>query len=224
MSHHSLELVRADARLALGFVAGWAVMVVAMMLPTATPFLVAFQQRNSLRADVHWLSALLIAGYLISWICFGVLIYAGDWLLHQATHRSQVLAENVWVAGALIPIAAGIYQLTGLKHSFLESCRSSLGCAISLGEQGMSRALRSLLAGLRHGLRCVGCCWALMLLMFATGAGSLGWMAGLGVVMVAERWLPWGRRLAIPVGIVLLAWGSLLLLDIISSAAPIHHH
>ncbi len=72
--------------------------------------------------------------------------------------------------------------------------------------------------GIHHGLFCVGCCWTLMLLMFAVGVGNFGWMLTLGAVMAIEKNMPWGRRLSAPLGVVLLAWGLALLLGVLPSA------
>jgi predicted metal-binding membrane protein len=78
--------------------------------------------------------------------------------------------------------------------------------------QGKHEAARSLWLGMHHGLFCVGCCWSLMLLMFAVGVGSLGWMLVLGTVMAIEKNMPWGKRLSTPLGVALLGWGMALAL------------
>jgi len=164
--------VRGDIALALVFIAGWVVMVIAMMLPTTLPVLATFQRLNSQRADVNRLGILLIAGYLLTWTLFGVAIYAGDWLLHQVIHTNDWLADWLWMLPALTLIVAGAYQLTPLKHTCLDACRSPLHCFRGYRD-GHNKARRSLLVGLHHGLCCVGCCWALMLLMFATGVSNI---------------------------------------------------
>jgi predicted metal-binding membrane protein len=223
LSHHSLDAVRGDISLALVFIAGWVVMVIAMMLPSTLPLLAAFQRLNRQRADANQLGILLIAGYLLTWTLFGVAIYAGDWLLHQLIHTSQWLAGWLWVLPGLTLIVAGAYQFTPLKRTCLDACRSPLHCFRGRWD-GNTQAHRSLLVGLHHGLCCVGCCWALMLLMFASGASNMGWMVALSIVMLAEKRLPWGQRLVVPIGVALLLWGSVLLLGTPPDASHLHHH
>ena len=101
---------------------------------------------------------------------------------------------------------AGVYQFTPLKSSCLARCRSPL-LFIVAHWHGRHEALQAVWLGVHHGLFCLGCCWLLMLLMFAVGAGNLGWMLALGLVMAAEKNLPWGRRISAPLGGVLLGWG-----------------
>jgi predicted metal-binding membrane protein len=125
-------------------------------------------------------------------------------------------------AGALALIAAGVYQFTPLKYYCLDKCRSPLNFIMGHWN-GRDAARQALALGVHHGLFCVGCCWSLMLLMFAVGAGSLGWMLVLGVVMAAEKNLPWGRRLSAPLGVTLLIWGIVMLL-LGAPTAQVHIH
>lgn len=223
LSHHSLDTVGGDWTLLPVYLAGWLTMLVAMMLPTTLPILLTVERRAHSRSGAAMGGLLLVVGYLLSWTVVGIVIYVGDWLLHQATHRSAAPIENMWIIAALIPIMAGIYQFTPLKRTFLEACRSSSDCA-TLHEHGKIGAREWMAAGVRHGLCCIGCCWALMLLMFASGAGNVAWMAGLALVMLVEKWLPRGQRLLVPIGIVLVVWGSLTLLGILPHGTQHHHH
>jgi predicted metal-binding membrane protein len=211
LSHHNLDAIRGNGALALVFIAGWVVMIIAMMLPTSLPLITLFQSFTRQRPNRAQLVALLIAGYLAVWVLFGILVYAGDWALHQAIDHSARFATNAWMLGGLALILAGAYQFTPLKYYCLDKCRSPL--SFILGHwHGHDEARQALTLGAYHGLFCVGCCWSLMLLMFAVGVGSLGWMLVLGVVMAIEKNLPWGRRLSVPLGVALLAWGMLALL------------
>ena len=218
LSHHNLDAIRGDGALALVFIASWAVMVIAMMLPTSLPLVALFQAFTRQRPNRAQLLVLLLAGYLAIWLLFGVLVYAGDWALHQAIENSPWLAANAWRLGALTLIVAGVYQFTPLKYYCLEKCRSPM--SFILGHwHGYNEARQAFALGAYHGLFCVGCCWSLMLLMFAVGVGSLGWMLALGIVMAVEKNMAWGRRLSLPLGVALLAWGALAVL----LGAPAEH-
>ena len=137
---------------------------------------------------------------------FGLAVHVGDLRLHEAAHHSPWLAEHAWLIGAGTLLVAGAYQFTPLKYRCLDRCRSPLTFVMEHW-RGRRERLEALRLGLRHGLFCLGCCWSLMLLMFAVGVGNLGWMLLLGAVMAAEKNLPWGRRLSAPLGAVLLSWG-----------------
>ncbi|MCA1719317.1 MAG: DUF2182 domain-containing protein [Actinobacteria bacterium] len=220
LSHHSLEAVRGDAALMLVFVAGWTLMVVAMMLPTSLPLVTLFRTLVRGRPDRARLTVLLIAGYLVVWTLFGVLAYSGDWILHGAVEQSTWLEANIVpFIGAGTLIMAGLYQFTPLKYKCLEKCRSPLSF-VTEHWRGSHERSQSFLLGAHHGLFCVGCCWSLMLLMFAIGAGSLGWMLVLGAVMAVEKNMPWGRKISAPLGVLLLGWG----LAVIASAALTEQH
>ncbi len=105
---------------------------------------------------------------------------------------------------------AGLYQFTPLKDHCLDQCRSPL--SFVLGHwRGTRERLHAGWLGVHHGLFCVGCCWSLMLLMLVVGVGNLGWMLVLGAVMAAEKNLPASRRLSKPLGVLLLAWGVLVI-------------
>jgi predicted metal-binding membrane protein len=188
-------------------VAGWIVMIIAMMLPTSLPLIGMFHRMTRHRTDCAPLVGLVITGYLLVWTLFGVVAVLGDGVLHTVVERNAWLGVHAWVIGAGIFAVAGLYQFTPLKYYCLDKCRSPLSFLILHwhGRRDRSHAMR---LGVRHGLFCLGCCWSLMLLMFAVGMGNLGWMLLLGGVMSLEKNLPWGHRLRVPVGIVLLC-GSL---------------
>jgi predicted metal-binding membrane protein len=198
-----------DGPVVLVMVAGWALMIVAMMLPTSLPLVAVFHRLTRRRPDHARLLGLLLAGYLGAWTAFGVAVHAGDALLHAAVARSAWLTAHAWTIGAGTLVLAGLYQFTPLKYACLDQCRSPLSFVTEhwRGRRERTQAFR---LGVRHGLFCVGCCWSLMLLMFAVGAGNLGWMLVLGAVMAAEKNLPWGRHVSAPVGVVLLGGGLAL--------------
>jgi predicted metal-binding membrane protein len=184
-------------------IAGWVLMLSAMMLPTTLPLLDIFRRLTARRADRRWLTTLVIVGYLAVWSAFGLAAHFGDWGIVVAVRQSDWLVANVWVIGAAILAIAGGYQFTGLKYRCLDKCRAPLGFVIAHW-RGARQKWQALFLGVRHGAFCVGCCWCLMLLMFVIGSANIGWMLGLGAVMAAEKNLPAGRRLAAPIGAALL--------------------
>ena len=183
------------------FVASWTIMTIAMMLPTVLPLLTTFSAVARDRADRGLLLVLVVAGYLATWIAFGGLVYLG-----------QLATRGLALGGAAILLLAGIYQFTPLKHRCLDKCRSPLSFVIEHW-QGRAERRQALRLGIDHGLFCVGCCWALMLLMFVAGMANLAWMLALAIVMAIEKNTRAGRRLSTPVGVVLVAWGVARLLS-----------
>jgi len=192
-----------DALTASLVVGGWVLMLAAMMLPTTLPLLDIFRRLTTRRADRRWLTALVIIGYLAVWGVFGLAAHLADWGVAFAVRESDWLVANVWVIGAAILAIAGGYQFTELKYRCLDKCRAPLGFVIAHW-RGAGQKWLAFLLGVRHGAFCVGCCWCLMLLMFVIGSANIGWMLALGAVMAAEKNLPAGRRLAAPIGAVLL--------------------
>ena len=185
------------------FIAGWTVMVIAMMLPGSLPLINLFFRMIAGRPGGAALVARLILGYLAVWALFGAVAFRGDAYVHAAVARVPALAgASEWI-GVAILLLAGVYQVTPLKDMCLTKCRSPY---LFLAEhwRGQNPAREALSVGARHGLFCVGCCWTLMLLMFAVGGVNLGWMLALGGVMAAERSFRWGRHLPVPVGLALL--------------------
>ena len=211
LDHHNLELVTTNFALAPLFIASWIVMTIAMMLPTSLPLITLFDTLTRSRSTHIRLVMLIVGGYLVAWTLFGIVIYAGDYVLHQLVGHVHWLEENAWLLGAAALLSAGIYQFTSLKHLCLEKCRSPLSF-ISEHWHGQHEMREAFALGVHHGLFCVGCCWSLMLLMFAIGAGSLGWMLVLGAVMAAEKNLPWGDKMSKPLGLVLLVGGVAILI------------
>ena len=191
------------------FVAGWSLMIVAMMLPTSLPLVALFHSFVRERPNRGRLTALVVAGYLSVWTLFGFVAHTGDRFVHETVERSAWLGTNTWVIGAGTMLLAGLYQFTPLKYKCLDKCRSPLSFVMEHwhGGRGEQEAFR---LGAHHGVFCVGCCWSLMLLMFAVGVGNLAWMLALAAVMAVEKNLSWGRRLSTPLGLLLVGWGLVL--------------
>jgi predicted metal-binding membrane protein len=212
LSHEELGDVagrESYAALAVLFVAGWTLMTVAMMLPTSLPLVALFHSFVRGRPNRVRLTALLVVGYLSVWTLFGVIVHLGDGRLHETVERIPWLEANAWAIGAGTVLLAGAYQFSPLKYHCLDKCRSPLSFVMQHWQGGRGET-ESFRLGVHHGLYCLGCCWSLMLLMFAVGVGNLAWMLALGAVMAVEKNVSWGRRFAAPVGALLLAWGVVL--------------
>ncbi len=186
------------------YVGGWVLMTAAMMLPTTIPLLEIFRRLTRRRPDAGRLVSLLTVGYLSIWLLFGAVAHAMDWGVSQAARQSAWLGLNSWLLGSIVLGIAGAFQFTDLKYRCLDQCRAPLSFVLRHWRGGNAQR-QALAIGIHHGTYCVGCCWALMLLMFIVGTGSIGWMLLLGAVMAAEKNLPGGRVLAKPLGGVLLA-------------------
>lgn len=183
---------------AFGFLLGWLLMTVAMMLPTTVPLVRLF---HTMVGGSSTLVGLLLAGYLAAWLAFGVVALGLTWAVNR---NLPIQTDWIWAAGLFV--LAGAFQFSSLKYACLDKCRTPLGFLVSRW-QGRSRSLESFKMGWAHGLYCVGCCWALMMLMFAVGTASLAWMLVLALVMAVEKNAPWGRRMARPLGVILLIAG-----------------
>jgi predicted metal-binding membrane protein len=200
----------AAATRAAVYIGGWVLMTAAMMLPTTFPLLQIFDRMTRQRADRFALLSLVIAGYLGAWLLFGIAAHVVDLALHEALESGGWLPANAWLFGAVPLLLAGGFQFTRLKYRCLDKCRAPLSFVVQHWHGGDART-QALRLGAHHGAFCVGCCWALMLLMFAVGTGSLGWMLALGAVMAIEKNAPWGRRISAPLGVALLLWGAAVL-------------
>lgn len=167
----------------------WVVMMVGMMTPAVVPMAMVYRgMRSDAQRDRDTL--LFAGGYLAGWSVFALAAALLQlWLHAGGLLRGHALATSTRGAGILL-VAAGCYQLTPWKEACLRHCRSPLGFFLEHWSAGARGALGM---GARHGLYCVGCCWVLMLLMFAGGAMSVPTMAALCGFILAERLLPPGR-------------------------------
>jgi predicted metal-binding membrane protein len=196
---------------ALLYAAGWVLMIAAMMLPTTLPILEMFRRIVAGRKDATRLVALLVVGYLAAWLGFGLIAHALDGFLHSAAENFPWLAMHAWAVGAAVLGIAGVFQFSSLKYRCLDKCHTPFGFIIERW-RGQSPTREALRLGIDHGLFCIGCCWALMLLMFVVGTGSIGWMLALAAVMAAEKNLPGGKRLRTPLGVALMASAATVVL------------
>jgi len=201
------------------YTAGWVLMVAAMMLPTTLPLLGVFRRIVAGRTDAGRLVALVGGGFLCAWFGFGLAAHALDWMLLAAARETPWFVANGWVIGAAVVGGAGVFQFSSLKYRCLDKCRTPLGFVVERW-RGIAPRREALRVGFDHGAFCIGCCWALMLLMFIVGMGNVGWMLALGAVMAAEKNLSGGKRLSAPLGVALLAWaGAIILMNVSPSVA-----
>ena len=209
LHHHALIERGPPLGIALGlFLLAWLVMIAAMMLPSALPLLRMFAAVSSNQPGSGRAFAAFVGGYVAVWFAFGALAFAGDVVLHRIVDRSAWLTLHPWMVAGTILAAAGIFQFTPLKEQCLRKCRLPATFLLQHYRRGPRAAFD---LGFGHGLFCAGCCWALMLLGFASGFASLWWMAALTALMVYEKTARRGR-VAVPIaGAVLLAWSIAVL-------------
>jgi len=189
----------------------WAVMMVAMMTPSAAPMILTFAAINRRRQSQQGPlvpTAVFVLGYLLVWGGFSIVATLAQWGLHTAALLSPMVVVTSPVVGGLLLIAAGIFQWTPLKASCLTQCRSPLGFLMTEWREGTWGAL---VMGLRHGTYCVGCCWVLMALLFVAGVMNLLWVAVIAVLILVEKVLPRGELVGRMAGGVLLLAGLVLL-------------
>jgi predicted metal-binding membrane protein len=190
----------------------WVAMMVAMMLPSALPTILIFHRavRNDpqVRSPATRMTA-FAAGYIAAWTAFGLGASLLQWGLAEATLLSPMMVSaSPWLGGALL-VVAGVYQWTPLKYACLRHCRSPLAFLAEHWRPGMPGALR---LGLRHGLFCVGCCWALMLLLFVGGVMSLLWIGGITAFVLVEKLAPYGAQGGRLSGVALVLAGAWVLI------------
>ncbi|HZS84431.1 MAG TPA: DUF2182 domain-containing protein [Stellaceae bacterium] len=189
----------------------WVVMMAAMMLPGAAPTILLVagiaRRRAGAGGRVPATAALFALGYLAVWGAFSLVATATQWGLDQVmlpTTAGTVLAGIVF-------LGAGLYQWTPLKAACLRHCRSPLDFILHHWREG---ALGALATGMGHGLYCLGCCWMLMALLFAGGLMNPLWIAAIALLVLVEKTLPWGGRMAQLSGLALAAWGIGTLISI----------
>ena len=189
----------------------WAVMMVGMMLPSASPMILMFARINRGRGGkVGPLvpTGIFVAGYVAVWTAFSLAATVAQWILQDVGLLSPMMAGTSALFGGLVLVAAGIYQWTPLKHACLRHCQTPLGFLMTRWRDGTGGAFRM---GLGHGAYCVGCCWVLMALLFVGGVMNLVWVAALAALVFAEKIVPpgpWPPRIA---GAVLFSWGAWVL-------------
>jgi len=186
----------------------WWAMMVGMMLPGAAPMILLFaavNRRQREKGSPYVPTAFFVFGYVAAWGGFSLAAATLQWGLERLALLSPAMAASSVLLGGALLIAAGVYQLTPLKEACLRHCRSPFAFVTQHWRPGRDGALRM---GLHHGLYCLGCCWALMGLLFYGGVMNVYWILGLALYVLAEKTLPRGRWLDRASGGALVLWGA----------------
>jgi predicted metal-binding membrane protein len=190
----------------------WAVMMTAMMLPSAAPLILLYAsaaRRHAARGNAAPRVYALAAGYVLVWALFSVAATALQRGLATALVLTPMMEPSAPVAGAVILAVAGFYQATPLKRACLRACRSPLGFMMSRWRSGAAGAFR---LGIDHGLACLGCCWALMLILFAGGVMNLAVIVALTGWVLLEKLAPFGERTTLASSAALFALAAWMVL------------
>jgi len=179
-----------------------------MMIPSAAPMIMIFTQtyrKQASQGEPYVPTSLFVLGYLVVWTIFSLAATAAQWGLHATALLSPTMLKSTSpMLGGIILVSAGVFQWTDLKQRCLKHCRSPLNFLLNEWREGRMGAL---IMGLRHGLFCLGCCWALMALLFVTGVMNLLWVALIGIFVLVEKLVPFQRWVSGVAGALLVSWG-----------------
>ena len=189
----------------------WATMMVAMMTPSILPMVAMFTTLNRNRRSRHQSytpTFVFVGGYLLAWTGFSILATIAQWPLHATGLLNPMMDSRSYLLSGLVLIVAGIYQWTPAKDACLHTCRSPLGFLMTEWREGTKGAV---IMGIRHGIYCVGCCWALMLVLFAVGVMNMLWVMLITAFVLIEKIMPAPGPMRITTGLGLVCWGGYLL-------------
>ena len=189
----------------------WAVMMFAMMTPSAAPMVLTYtkiSRRQQVDLQPVWGTAIFFFGYLLVWTAFSAAATLVQGGLHNAALLSPMMETTNPILGGVILIAAGVFQLAPLKQACLSHCRTPLGYFMTEWRDGKQGAL---IMGVRHGAFCVGCCWLIMALLFVAGVMNLFWIAVIAAYVLLEKVLPHGRKISWAFGVLMICWGGWLI-------------
>jgi predicted metal-binding membrane protein len=207
------------------FLLAWQAMVAAMMLPSTLPLLRLFDAVTRQRADAGHARPAFVAGYVAVWAGFGAIAFLSDGVVHLVVDAVPVVSQRPWLVAGGVLALAGAFQFSDLKDRCLSKCRHPGPYLLAHYRRGTAGAFW---LGFGHGVFCMGCCWALMLLMFAVGVAHIAWMAALAALMVYEKTGRHGYRAARVAGVMLLVWAAVVIAhpawlpDALSLSAPGH--
>ena len=188
----------------------WAVMMIAMMVPSASPMILMFTSVNRQRREKEnpfvptWI---FLLGYIAVWTGFSVAATFAQWHLHEKTLLSPMMVATSPIFGGVLLIVAGIFQFTPLKNRCLSYCQTPLSFLMTSWREGKWGAF---LMGLRHGAFCTGCCWALMALLFVLGVMNIFWIGVISIFVSLEKISPKNWPISQISGILLILWGVLM--------------
>ena len=182
----------------------WTVMMIGMMSPSVAPVLFVVAKSAKARGDSSRVTLSFAAGYLAVWTGFSAVAMLAQWILHNASLLSSSMTLGPRAAGITLVIA-GLYQLTPEKRACLQHCRNPIDFLMTAWRPGLIGSFRM---GLHHGFYCLGCCWALMIVLFAVGVMNLVWVAGISVVILIEKTVTGGVALSRIVGVLLILVGG----------------
>lgn len=192
---------------AAALLAMWWIMMAGMMLPSAAAMVLTFatiNRKRRERGEPYVATAVFVAGYLLAWGGYSAAATAAQWGLEQAALLSPMMVATSPLFGGALLVGAGVYQFTPLKHACLNHCRSPFAFLLNRWRDGTGGALAM---GVENGLYCLGCCWVAMALLFVFGVMNLLWVAALTALVLVEKTVPGGERLARIAGAAMVAAG-----------------
>jgi predicted metal-binding membrane protein len=191
----------------------WVVMMIGMMTPSVGPMILLYARvgrEAAIDGKPFAATAWFASGYLLAWVAFSLIATSAQWALERAALLDPMMASANNIVGGIVLIAAGLYQWTPLKDACLFNCQAPLTFILRHGGF-RGDPLGALTLGLQHGIYCVGCCWALMALLFVGGVMNLFWIAALAILVLLEKVIPAGRIIArLAGGLLVLAGGWML--------------
>jgi predicted metal-binding membrane protein len=193
----------------------WVVMMIGMMTPSVAPMILIYARvgrQAATQGKPFAASGWFAAGYLLAWTAFALAATAAQWALERGALLTPMMESASNILGGIVLILAGLYQWTPLKTACLAYCQSPL---LFIQQRGGFRGDPggALGLGFRHGLYCIGCCWALMALLFVGGVMNLLWIAALAILVLVEKAVPFGGAIARVAGVAFIGGGVWLLLQ-----------
>jgi predicted metal-binding membrane protein len=189
----------------------WFIMMIGMMLPSASPMILLFAaiaRKRQAQPRSEFRTSAFVAGYLAIWGLFSAGAALAQWTFEMSRLLSPMMQSTSALFDGLLLVAAGIYQLTPLKQACLGRCSQPVSFLTQHWRGGTGGAFRM---GIVHGSYCLGCCWFLMALLFVGGVMNLYWIAGIATFVLLEKVLPRQRRLSLAAGWALIALGAVVL-------------
>jgi predicted metal-binding membrane protein len=197
----------------VAMLAMWVIMMVGMMVPSAIPMVLihaAISHKGARAGETMAPTGLFVTGYVLIWSLFGVGATVAQWGLDRASLLSPMMMTKSPIAGGILLLAAGLYQLTPVKNVCLRHCQSPVHFIANSWQPGFFGAVRM---GLTHGAYCLGCCWILMSLLFFGGVMSIWWIGGITLFVLLEKVVPFGRLGGRILGLLVAGWGVVLVIS-----------